>query len=297
MFICSDILKDHILKNINLRKGNLAKFYAWLQYNEHTPILMKLIVLYNCVLAAIFYCSETWYEIDQVSQEMLLMERAALKRCLGVKASTPDDIVYTEVNRANIVNKIKEQQYQFFTKLADLDGAAIVCDILEMCAELDVVKYYNELTNRHCEDEIQQRKERMNQAESTYVRRYVELTNQEYCHALYESYLREDLRIVITRWRLSCIPLEIETGRYQGVARENRLCPFCDVLEDEEHALFYCDAYEEIRRDNRELLQENQSLNDLLNPKDKETAHSVGCYLKQIEQKRKTMVGRQGAWS
>ena len=92
----------------------------------------------------------------------------------------------------------------------------------------------------------------------------VELTNQEYCH---------------------------------GVARKNRLCPFCDVLEDEEHALFYCDAYEEIRRDNRELLQENQSLNDLLNPKDKETAHSVGCYLKQIEQKRKTMVGRQGAWS
>ena len=225
------------------------------------------------------------------------MERTALKRCLGVKASTPDDIVYTEVNRANIVNKIKEQQYQFFSKLADLDGAAIVCDILEMCSELDVVKYYNELTNRHCEDEMQEIKERMSQAESTYVRRYVDLTNQEYCHALYESYLREDLRIIITRWRLSCIPLQIETGRYQGIARENRLCPFCDVLEDEEHALFHCDAYEEIRQDNRELLRENQSLNDLLNPKDKETAHALGCYLKQIEQRRKSMIGRQAAWS
>ena len=97
-----------MMKNINLRKGNVAKFYAWLQYNEHTPILMKLILLCNCVLAAIFYCLETWYEIDQVSQEMLLMERTALKRCLGVKASTSDDIVYTEVNRANIVNKTKE---------------------------------------------------------------------------------------------------------------------------------------------------------------------------------------------
>ena len=297
IFICSDILKDHILKNINHRKGNMSKFYAWLQYNQDTPIMMKLIVLYNCVLAAIFYCSETWYEIDEVSQEMLSMERTALKRCLGVKASTPDDIVYTEVNRATIVNKIKEQQHQFFTKLATLDGAAIVCDILDMCSELDVVKYYNELTDRHCEDEIQERKDRMNQAESTHIRRYVDLTSQEYCHPLYESYLREDLRTVITRWRLSCIPLEIEIGRYKGTRREDRLCPFCDILEDEEHALFHCDAYEEIRRNNRELLEENQTLKELLNPKDKETAYSLGCYLKEIEERRKSLVGRQAAWS
>ena len=297
LFICSDALKDHILKNINNRKGNLSKFYAWLQYNENTPIILKLLVMYNCVLAAIFYCAETWYEIDEVSQEMLLMERTALKRCLGVKASTPDDIIYTEVNRANIVNRIKEQQHQFFNKLATLDGAAIVCDILEMCAELDVVRYYNELTNRHCEDELQERKERMNEAESTYIKRYVDLTSQEYCHAIYESYLREDLRIIITRWRLSCIPLEVETGRYKGVERENRLCPFCNVLEDEEHALFHCEAYEEIRRNSRELLEENQTLKELLNPKDKDTAHRLGCYLKQIEVRRKSLVGRQAAWS
>ena len=297
LFICSDIMKDYILKNINIRKVNLSKFYAWLQYNEDTPITMKLIVLYNCVLTAIFYCAETWYEIDKVSQEMLLMERNALKRCLGVKASTPDDIVYTEVNRANIVNRIKEQQHQFFNKLATLDGAAIVCDILEMCAELDVVKYYNELTNRHCEDELQERKQRMNEAESTYIRRYVDLTSQEYCHAIYESYLREDLRIIITRWRLSCIPLEIETGRYKGIERENRLCPFCDVLEDEEHALYHCEAYEEIRRDNQELLEENQTLKELFNPKDKDAAYNLGCYLKQVEERRKSLVGRQGAWS
>ena len=193
------------------------------------------------------------------------------------------------------MNRTKEQQHQFFNKLATLDGAAIVCDILEMCAELDVVKYYNELTSRHCEDEMQERKERMNEAESTYIRRYVDLTSQEYCHAVYDSYLREDLRIIITRWRLSCIPLEIETGRYKGIQRENRLCPFCDVLEDEEHALYHCEAYEEIRRNNHELLEDNQTLKELLNPKDKDTAHSLGCYLKQVEERRKSLVGRQAA--
>ena len=48
----------------------------------------------------------------------------------------------------------------------------------------------------------------------TYTKRYTELTGIKYCHALYETYLREDLRILITRWRMSCLQLEIETGRY-----------------------------------------------------------------------------------
>ena len=150
-----------------------------------------------------------------------------------------------------------------------------------MCAELEVVKYYNELTSRHCEDELQERKQRMNEAESTYIRRYVDLTSQEYCHAIYESYLREDLRIIITRWRLSCIPLEVETGRYKGVERENRLCPFCDVLEDEEHALYRCEAYEEIRSDNQELLEENQTLKELLNPNGDDTRALKLCFRHQ----------------
>ena len=290
--ICSDIQKDHIVKNINHRKGNLVKFYAWLEYNVDTPFEIKLLALYNCVLASIFYCAETWYEIDEVKEDMLLMERQALKRCLGVKSSTPDDIIYTEVDRGNIVNKIKEQQHQFFSKLSTLEGYAIVCDILDMCVDLDVVQYFNSLSNTHCEVEIRDRKERMSQSESTYTRRYYELTNLQYCHALYNTFLREDLRIIITRWRLSCIPLKIETGRYEGLSRERRLCPFCDILEDENHAIFICDAYKELRNDNKELLEANASVKDLLNPKDKDTAYKLGCFLKQIEERRQSLVER-----
>ena len=292
IFICSDIQKDHITKNINHRKGNLVKFYAWLEYNTNTPIEIKLLTLYNCVLASIFYCAETWYEIDLVKDEMLLMERQALKRCLGVKSSTPDDIIYTELDRANIVNKIKEQQNQFFYKLSTLEGHAIVCDILDLCAELDVVHYFNSLSNKHCEEEVRERKERMGQSESTYTKRYYELTDLQYCHTLYKTYLREDLRLVITRWRLSCIPLKIETGRYEGLQRERRLCPFCDVLEDEKHAIYVCDAYKEIRNNHKELLQANPSVKQLLNPKDKDTAYKLGCLLKQIEERRQALVGR-----
>ena len=108
LFICSDEIAEHILRNIEDRKGNMHKFYAWLENNEDTPIQVKLVVLYNCVLSSIFYCAETWFEIDAVSDVMLQLERQALKRCLGVKASTPDDILYAELDRPDIVSIISQ---------------------------------------------------------------------------------------------------------------------------------------------------------------------------------------------
>ena len=246
---------------------------------------MKLLVLYNCVLANIFYCAETWFEIDAVSEVMLLLERQALKRCLGVKASTPDDIIYTELDRSDIVSTIKERQFKFFCKLANLDGSAIVCDILDMCAaaDLDVIQYYNSLTDTICEEEQRKRKERMEVAETTHIKRYRDITNLDYCHSLYESYLREDLRVTLTRWRLSCIPLLIETGRYKGIERKDRLCTLCKVVEDEEHAVYVCGAYSGLRMGRELLLESNPSI------KDKETAYRVGLVLKEIEERRKEL--------
>ena len=122
------------------------------------------------------------------------------------------------------------------------------------------------------------------------LKRYAELTDLNYCPALYESFVREDLRIIITRWRMSCIDLAIETGRYEGKSREERLCLFCDVIEDEDHAIFRCKAYNNIRKDYQILLNENPSLKNILNPKTKETAYKVGLLLKQIEAERKLLI-------
>ena len=51
----TNILHDIILYNINKRMFNVAKFKAWLDVNEDTPFSIKLLVLDNCVLAAILH--------------------------------------------------------------------------------------------------------------------------------------------------------------------------------------------------------------------------------------------------
>ena len=291
LFISSNILTEHITANINHRMGNMHKFYAWLQFNDTTPIKVKLLVLYNCVFAAILYAAETWGDVTLICEKILRIERQALKRCLGVKSSTPNDLLYIELDQADIIANIRDRQYKFYQKLMSLEeDSAVILDVLEMCKDLQIMKYYDELHGEHKCDNLQEKKNSCTIDEGTYKLRYREITDLQYCPALYESFMREDLRMIITRWRLSCFELAIETGRYKGIPREERLCVFCNVIEDEQHAIYHCKAYDNIRREYRELIEENPTVKKFLNPKNKEMANRVGSYLKLIEDERRSLV-------
>ena len=69
----------------------------------------------------------------------------------------------------------------------------------------------------------------------------------------YEDYLDKCLndkhRKSFTRLRISSHSLEIETGRYNGVERSNRLCKLCDqnLVESEYHFLLCCTKFSAIR--------------------------------------------------
>ena len=61
-------------------------------------------------------------------------------------------------------------------------------------------------------------------------------------------------------------------------------------MEDEHHAIFDCKAYDFIRNDFRELLDENPTVKQILNPGSKEMAEDVGKLLKHIEDTRKSLL-------
>ena len=90
---------------------------------------------------------------------------------------------------------------------------------------------------------------------------------------------------MITRWRLSCHQLKIETARYKKPKppREERKCSICHVLEDENHALFLCRAHDWIRFQHRQTLEKYTNVTDILHPKSVEDANAIAKYLKDIE--------------
>ena len=67
-----------------------------------------------------------------------------------------------------------------------------------------------------------------------------------------ETYLTETKstldRIAATKFRLSNHKLMIEVGRHEDIAREERYCPFCSqVVENESHFMFTCPTYSHLR--------------------------------------------------
>ena len=52
----------------------------------------------------------------------------------------------------------------------------------------------------------------------------------------------------MTQFRCGTAPLRIETGWYEGIPEEERLCPMCnDGVENELHALLECTLYNDLR--------------------------------------------------
>ena len=53
----------------------------------------------------------------------------------------------------------------------------------------------------------------------------------------------------IARFRTSCHDLHVETGRYNNVRYEDRVCPECEGsrVQDEKHLVFYCEKLNHIR--------------------------------------------------
>ena len=62
--------------------------------------------------------------------------------------------------------------------------------------------------------------------------------------------LPHPLSDTIIKFRLGSHKLPIETGRWRGLDRSDRVCPECQVLGDEQHFLYVCP---QIRRDDLQL--------------------------------------------
>ena len=290
-FTTSNSITKQISCNISHRAFNVVKFYQWLEVNEMTPINIKIQVLDSCMFAAYLYGCECWWTIDDLNQTILATEQKLLKTILKVKPSTPTDIVYVELNRGDILSKIKERQKKFYEKCKKLkEEEAAVRNILELCWDLDICKYYESIPDNLIECSKREMKVRIAASTNTYSERYKEITSCKYNDNIYNQFLFEDKRIVISKWRLSSHSLRIETGRYSSpkLHRNERTCSICPTnIEDEFHVIFICPLYDSIRTKYQHLLLMYPTIMAILNPTNVKDAETLGNMLLQIEKIRK----------
>ena len=79
---------------------------------------------------------------------------------------------------------------------------------------------------------------------------------------VFEPYLNVDsrhARILLTRLRSSTNSLRTERGRYKNEAVEDKLCHWCNKVEDERHFLVGCDLYKDVRGNARNVGQRDSA--------------------------------------
>ena len=66
---------------------------------------------------------------------------------------------------------------------------------------------------------------------------------EEYC----KLFLLVRHRSAFAKFRCGVAPIKIETGRYENLDVNQRLCPFCSSFEDEMHVILHCETYRDLR--------------------------------------------------
>ena len=56
-------------------------------------------------------------------------------------------------------------------------------------------------------------------------------------------------RSALAKFRCGVAPIRLETGRYEGLPEDDRLCPFCNEVESETHVILNCELYSDLRVD------------------------------------------------
>ena len=73
-------------------------------------------------------------------------------------------------------------------------------------------------------------------------------------------------RSALAKFRCGTAPIRLETGRYQQVPVDQRLCPFaCAQVESEAHIIIDCPIYEDLRSDVWRAARAHEPLFDNLN--------------------------------
>lgn len=209
-----------------------------------------------------------------------LIHTKFLRRILGVKKSTNLIALYGELGRfpLAIIRKIKMVKY--WIKIINQNDSSLLKNTYMMLKEdADRNRNYNgknwasqikTILQQHGLEYVWQQQFDIDIPFCTIKQRivdiylqkwYADINNstrlQTYCvfkHTFEsEKYLNviteNKYKVALSRFRISSHSLLIETGRYDGTPREQRICRSCTMnkLEDEYHFLLVCPNYRELR--------------------------------------------------
>ena len=253
---CSTKLAHDVEADIKHRHLNIVKFYAFLRSNRNAPVDVKLKVLEACVFSSLLHNAETW--ADCRIERLEVLHRRMLKSILGVRMTTPSELLHVELGVTSVKTYVSVKQFNFWKKVVELSDSnpLMYAVILGRQFNLKEVVHYDKLLEKYSTaDEIVSEyftkvnaliRKKADENRSRYVT-YLSINPLlEHQTTSYKSILSYKNVSMLAKLRTTTHNLQIDMGRRTNTPRERRTC-HCGSIEDEEHFLLKCHSYTNIR--------------------------------------------------
>ena len=255
-----EILGSHISGNLkydlelHLKKRfkNVIKFFNYVRSNKLAPVSVKLKVLKSCVMSALLYNCEAFGQkipegLDQLYYKMI---RAAL----GVRSNVSNLTLLVESGCLPLECIIRRRQLKFFRRfMKSIERHSIRSAIFQklLSNKSEYLNHYTTLDETY--SSVDDLKEEYIRNVHDKIKTFAADREKHYKYWVYLQ-LNPELKPspflgridkvgkAITKFRLGSHNLKIETGRWQRIPRNERLCSTCGVIGDEWHMFYDCVA-------------------------------------------------------
>ena len=202
------------------------------------------------------------------------MKKLSLKHILGLNRSSTNILVRGELGKFPLKCAIDIRAVQFHKHLLKSDN-----EIIHNCITVgrnlfsdsfthSFVGYLKNLQQNLCDRNIQitslpklkikklvrehyssiWQRELMNCSKAEFLRQFKNKIRQEKYLSIINN---RNLRVILTKFRLSDHGLNTEEGRHKNIKRQERFCPCCSLnkqIENETHFLLECPYYNNLRQ-------------------------------------------------
>ena len=293
--------------------GKKSLFCLMKEVKKHNFNIKTLISLFDTYVSPVLnYCGELWGYVK--AQDIERVQTMFLKRILGVKRSTSNDLVYCETGRIPLSVNRQFIMLKYWLKLLQTDNCILknlyhnmyhanvtnnvqnwLFEIRKILISLGMNDVWQ---NQFVENEklfLSVAKQRLIDLAYQKIDSFVDNSNKCFIyrhihkHRQLQDYLVKNIsskcRQIITKFRVSAHKLSIETGRYDDVSRQRRMCTKCTIrdVEDEFHFILICPYYIDIRRQFIKPYFYNRpsvyKLTQLLDTKNTKMLSNLGKYL------------------
>ncbi len=259
IFTSDGSVSSAVKAHANAKIPHVLKFVSFINKNNDVPSFVKKRVFDAALLSSLIYGCESWVGADL--RPMNKLYNWCLKKLLGVRKSTCNDVCYVESGYPSFQELVKNKQHNFFRTMWQErsgrrdDTLAFVMNLVQQSETRTgiIVRDFIREDVKPLTELMLSTADELRRSDTSRRVTYRSINPEMSVHYVYRERhtINETHRRSFTQFRVSGHSLECETGRWNRrgrgrLSQDKRLCR-CGSIQTEQHVIEVCSFTQRIK--------------------------------------------------